>query len=307
MKKTAILTVILCVGMATMLFTSCFGRDDVADNSKSANNIPQSQSENVSSMIDDMPNSESTNSMQNGDSNSGSVSQSNNNSESDSMNNSSSITNSDTSGSLSSSASQSLPASTYFEEWNMILVNAQNPLKEGFAVEMRPIEGYDNRLFDERAADALEAMLGAAKQAGLELYLVSAYRTPERQATLYENKVQSFIKEGFMRSEAEKQAAMWVARPYTSEHNLGLAADLTSKDWYKENDDLTQEFEKTEHYDWLLENCADYGFILRYQKGKEGITGVAFEPWHYRYVGKQAASIIMQNNLTLEEFLQMKN
>ncbi len=294
MKKAAIIKVILCISVLCLLFTSCFN-NDTAGNSKSTNNIPQSQSENNSSIIDDMQNSDNVNSYD--------ISTSE--SESDSMNSYPSSSNSTNSGSLDSSASKSMPASTYFEDWNMVLVNAQNPLKEGFDVEMRLIEGYENRLFDERAANELEAMLNAAKQAGLELYLVSAYRTPERQATLYENKVQSFIKEGFMRSEAEKQAAMWVARPYTSEHNLGLAADIASKDWYKENDDLTQDFEKTEHFSWLLENCADYGFILRYQRGKEHITGIAYEPWHYRYVGKEAASIIMQRNLSLEEWVEL--
>ena len=100
----------------------------------------------------------------------------------------------------------------------------------------------------------------------------------------------------------EEEAAKWVAIPGTSEHNTGLATDIVSSDWYTYNSDLEQSFEETDTFKWLYEHCADYGFILRFPKGKESVTGIVYEPWHYRYVGKDVAKYIMENDLTLEEF-----
>ncbi len=91
-----------------------------------------------------------------------------------------------------------------------------------------------------------------------------------------------------------------VKRPGYSEHNTGLAVDLGGSGNFK----LEQDFENTAAFAWLIENCADYGFILRFPKGKEAITGVIYEPWHYRYVGKEAAKEIMSSNLCLEEYLE---
>ena len=186
------------------------------------------------------------------------------------------------------------------------LVNAQNPLPENFTVKTTNIEGYENRPFDARAADDLEAMLKDAETAGCQLYLVSAYRSVERQAALFKRKTNSFLAEGFAAAEAERQAAMWVARPGTSEHNTGLAADIVSANWYSSHNDLTADFDTTPAFQWLSGHCAEYGFIIRYPKGKDAVTGVTYEPWHYRYVGKEAARAIMQGGLTLEEYLHAK-
>ena len=188
------------------------------------------------------------------------------------------------------------------EDWATRLVNAANPLPEDFSVKTVMIEGYENRPFDARAADALEAMLTDAEAAGCKLYLVSAYRSVERQRNLFARKTQSFVDEGFPQAEAEKQAAQWVARPGTSEHNLGLAADIVSADWYAGHDDLTADFDQTPAFRWLQAHCAEYGFILRYPQGKEDVTGVTYEPWHYRYVGREAAAQIMGQGITLEEY-----
>lgn len=188
-------------------------------------------------------------------------------------------------------------------EWALRLVSAESPLPEGFSVETRAIPGYENREFDVRAADALEAMLRDAEAAGCKLYLVSAYRSMERQDALFRRKTAAFMEEGFPQEEAEKQAARYVARPGTSEHNLGLAADIVSANWYASNTDLTTAFADTPHYEWLREHCAEYGFIERYPEGKEGVTGVTYEPWHFRYVGKEAAEAIMSGGSTLEEYL----
>jgi D-alanyl-D-alanine carboxypeptidase len=184
------------------------------------------------------------------------------------------------------------------------LVNAQNPLPENFTVETVNITGYDERPFDKRAAPDLEALLADAEAAGCKLYLVSGYRSVERQTALFRRKTNAFLAEGFDQAEAERQAAMWVARPGTSEHNTGLAADLVSADWYAHHNDLTADFDTTPEFEWLLAHCAEYGFILRYPKEKENITGVTYEPWHYRYVGKQAAADIMRSGGTLEEYTE---
>ena len=188
-------------------------------------------------------------------------------------------------------------------DWALRLVSAESPLPEGFSVETRAIAGYENREFDARAADSLEQMLHDAEAAGCKLYLVSAYRSVARQDALFRRKTAAFMEEGFPQAEAQRQAARYVARPGTSEHNLGLAADIVSSDWYSSNTDLTTAFKDTPHFEWLSAHCADYGFILRYPEGKESVTGVTYEPWHYRYVGVEAARAIMSGGLTLEEYL----
>lgn len=208
------------------------------------------------------------------------------------------------SGSVSQSAQPAAAAAEPYPEgdWSLVLVNAQNPLPEDFTVDTVTIPGYDDRQFDARAADALIAMLKAAEQDGTPLYLVSSYRSVERQTALFLRKTNFYKAQGMDQQQAEIEAAKLVARPGTSEHNLGLAADIVSADWYKTHDDLTEEFETTPAFAWLSQNAAQYGFILRYPAQKESITGVKYEPWHYRYVGITAAKAISQQGITLEEY-----
>ena len=192
------------------------------------------------------------------------------------------------------------------QSWSTMLVNQWSYMPEGYVPEVRPIS-YDgvsplNNQFDVRAADALEKMLADARKAGYNMYLVSAYRSHNYQVNLFNNKVQEYKDKGYDDTEAYNQASQWVAIPGTSEHCTGLAADIVSSTWYNSNSDLTHEFEDTEHFDWLYSHCADYGFILRYPKNREATTGITYEPWHYRYVGVEAAKYIMANNITLEEF-----
>jgi len=221
---------------------------------------------------------------------------------SDTDSSSGSSSSSSNSNSDSSSAAANAAAPGDADAWMTRLVNAATPLPENFSVETVNIQGYDERLFDKRAAPALESMLADAEKAGCKLYLVSGYRSVERQAALFKRKTNAFLAEGFAQDEAERQAAMWVARPGTSEHNTGLAADIVSANWYASHDDLTADFENTPEFSWLLEHCAEYGFILRYPKGKEDVTGITYEPWHYRYVGEEAAAQIMEAGSTLEEY-----
>lgn len=202
---------------------------------------------------------------------------------------------------LSSSSVAAMAAAEDF--WYLRVVNKQSPLPDDFTVGTRNIKGYDSRLFDARAADALEAMLEAAEQDGAPLYLVSAYRSIARQKNLFARKVNYYKQQGQTQQQAEESAAQWVARPGTSEHNLGLAADIVSKGWYTQHEDLTQDFDQTPEFAWLQQNAAQYGFILRYPKGKEAVTGVVYEPWHYRFVGNEAADALRANGLALEEYV----
>lgn len=187
------------------------------------------------------------------------------------------------------------------KSWSTILVNSQSLMPDDYAVEVRTIKGSEKQ-FDVRAADALEKMLDDARAAGYNMYLVSAYRTLDYQKGLFSRKVNQYKALGYDDATAYSEAAKWVAVPGTSEHCLGLAADIVSSTWYNYNNDLTEDFEKTEHFEWLYNHCAEYGFILRYPKNREATTGISYEPWHYRYVGVEAAKYIMENNITLEEF-----
>ena len=192
------------------------------------------------------------------------------------------------------------------QSWSTMLVNKWSYMPEGYVPEVREIsyEGVSplNNKFDVRAADALEQMLADARAAGYNMYLVSAYRSHDYQVNLFNRKVNEYKALGYDDTTAYNEASQWVAIPGTSEHCTGLAADIVSSTWYNHNSDLTHDFEDTEHFDWLYEHCADYGFILRYPKGAEAVTGITYEPWHYRFVGIDAAKYIMENHITLEEF-----
>ena len=182
------------------------------------------------------------------------------------------------------------------------LVNRKNPLTEDFQVETREIicNGTSTgKNFDVRVIDKLEKMLSDAAAAGYPMLVRSAHRSISYQKMLYTNKVNDYLNAGYTQSAAESEAAKWVAPPGTSEHNLGIVIDVVNQGYTGE---LEQYFEETDHFTWLYEHCADYGFILRYPKGKESVTGIVYEPWHYRYVGEDVAKYIMENNLTLEEY-----
>ena len=187
--------------------------------------------------------------------------------------------------------------------WALALVNASHPLPEDFALQTKAIPGYDSRMFDARAAGALEQLLDAAAEEGCPLYLVSAYRSIARQKALFLRKTNYYKAEGLNQQQAEAEAAKLVARPGTSEHNLGLAADMVSADWYSTHDDLTAEFDATPAFAWLQKNAARFGFVLRYPKGREARTGVDYEPWHWRYVGPTAARRMNAAGQCLEEYL----
>lgn len=182
----------------------------------------------------------------------------------------------------------------------LVVVNDAHRLAAGYEPPLAAVSGSEKKLH-RTAAAALEQMMTAAAAEGCPLHLVSGYRSVKYQQGLFERKVKSYTSAGFSAAEAEAAAAKWVARPGASEHSLGLAADIVSGDWYLTHDDLTQDFEDTAAFAWLRAHAAQYGFILRYPAGKEAVTGVHYEPWHWRYVG-EAAAAIAASGLCLEEW-----
>ena len=184
------------------------------------------------------------------------------------------------------------------ESWNLILVNYENPLPEDFTVPDL-VQLRSNQYVDSRAYPALQEMMDAARAEGLEPLVCSSYRTWETQARLFENEIQDWVGKGYSREDAEVQAAIWVARPGTSEHQTGLTVDIVDLSYQV----LDEGQEKTPVQQWLMAHCAEYGFILRFPTDKSDITGIGYEPWHYRYVGVEAAKEITERGLCLEEYL----
>ncbi len=181
--------------------------------------------------------------------------------------------------------------------WNLLLVNDWNPLPAGYDSDVTFTTVSGGKQVDSRIIDAVNRMLSDAS--AYDLAVVSAYRPASEQNTLYWRKVKQYTDKGYSDLDAQKVGGTVVKRPGFSEHNCGLAMDVGGSGNYS----LEQDFANTEVYRWLIDHCADYGFILRFPQGKEDITGVIYEPWHYRYVGVEAARYIMDNDLCLEEYL----
>lgn len=184
------------------------------------------------------------------------------------------------------------------EDWQLVLVNPWNKLPEDFRVELKKLS--NGLRVDARIYDDLSAMLSDCRKAGLSPLVCSAYRSQETQTRLYRNKISRLRAAGYTAEKAVQEAGRWVAVPGTSEHQTGLAVDLVAASYQI----LDQKQEQTAEQKWLMEHCWEYGFILRYPTDKSEITGIGYEPWHYRYVGKTAAAAIHDSGLCLEEYLQ---
>ena len=184
------------------------------------------------------------------------------------------------------------------DDWSLLLVNNRHPIPADYEFTLGTIKG--SLQCDERIIPSFLGMLQAAKEDGITLEVCSPYRTLDRQEYLFDRKIVRYMKRGMSYMDAYKLAARVVNVPGTSEHQIGLALDIYT-DSYKT---LDEGFGETAAGKWLREHCAEYGFILRYPKGKEYITGIEYEPWHFRYVGKTAAGEIMEQGLTLEEYVE---
>lgn len=183
------------------------------------------------------------------------------------------------------------------DDWNLVLVNKWNEMEAGYEPDL--VEVSTGHRVDARIADFLKDMIQDAKKAGYAIYILSSYRDMEKQIQLYEDEVEKWIWQGYDKEAAEEKAGTIVAFPGTSEHHLGLAVDLVSSEHVR----LDRAAENTKGYKWLVANCHKYGFILRYPNEATDITGIIYEPWHFRYVGKKAATYIMEHEITLEEYL----
>ena len=188
------------------------------------------------------------------------------------------------------------------EDWQLLLVNPWNPLPEDFR-ETLALKSLPNGLrVDRRAWEDLMEMLADCRKAGLRPLVCSAYRTQATQTRLYNNKILRLLAAGCPAEEAAAEAARWVAAPGTSEHQTGLAVDIVAASYQM----LDEGQAETAEQKWLMEHCWEYGFILRYPSEKEALTGVGYEPWHYRYVGRPAALDIRDSGLCLEEYLERR-
>lgn len=185
-------------------------------------------------------------------------------------------------------------------DWNLILVNQTHLVPEDYEVELKAIGS--GHFIDTRAYEDFRAMIQAAKKEGVYIYVTSSYRSMEKQISLHDKKIEYYVMKGDSYSEARRKAAEVVAVPGTSEHQLGLALDLVSSEYRK----LDEKQENTKGFKWLKMHCAEYGFILRYPNEKTEITGIIYEPWHFRYVGKEAAQEITEQGVTLEEYVGAK-
>ena len=185
-------------------------------------------------------------------------------------------------------------------DWFVVLNGPGNPLPENFDPQTDAIDGAGYYL-DSRAVEDFFAMEQAAQDAGLQLKVISGFRSADRQQQLYEQEVQDLLGQGLDQAAAEEQAQQVEQKAYESDHNTGLAVDLVPQYSQTKNADTIIQ---TPEYQWLSEHAAEYGFILRYPQNKQDITGVEFKPWHWRYVGKELASFLVEQNLTLEEYWQ---
>lgn len=179
----------------------------------------------------------------------------------------------------------------------LTLVNPWNKLPEDWTVDLVTLS--DGHKVDSRCYEALQEMMDTCRAAGNSPLICAAYRTEETQQGLYDNKVQRLRDSGMSEEEAKAEAAKTVALPGTSEHQLGLALDIVDVNMQE----LTEAQEDTATQKWLMANSWRYGFIHRYPSDETDITGIIYEPWHYRYVGKDAAQDIFNRDITLEEYL----
>ena len=176
--------------------------------------------------------------------------------------------------------------------WNSVPTGADN-------VEVASVGG-DHYIAVEAKAD-FSAMVSAMQQAGLGPIITSSYRTGAKQQSIFDERMAGYMAEGMTEEEAYVETATSVAIPGTSEHQLGLAMDMTDAQYNK----LDEGQMETPTQLWLIENSWKYGFILRYPNGKSHITGIIYEPWHYRYVGKELAAELYELNVTMEEYFDM--
>ncbi len=182
------------------------------------------------------------------------------------------------------------------DDWKLILVNKQHPIPDGYEF---PLGDLNSTMHcDARVITPLKTMLKAASDDGVGLVVCSPYRDKERQEGLFARKINYYMNAGLSYMESYNLSSQAVTVPGSSEHQIGLAFDIVCGDYYE----LDDGFGDTEAGKWLEENSYKFGFVVRYLEGKENITSIEYEPWHFRYVGVDAAKIMHEEGICLEEF-----
>lgn len=206
----------------------------------------------------------------------------------------SSDTAADTSDQTSGSTADNTTTSS---DWRLLLVNSTHPLANDYSVDLTELR--NGQSVDTRILSDLQDMFDAARSEDIYPIVSDAYRTREDQQTLMDDVIQNYEDEGYSSEEASSKAEQVIAKPGTSEHETGLAIDIAGDDDYDQDTDSVLE--------WMNSNAYKYGFILRYPSGKESVTGAEAENDHYRYVGKEAAKVIHDQGICLEEYLSQNN
>lgn len=187
------------------------------------------------------------------------------------------------------------------DDWNLILVNNEHQIKEE-PTNLKELP--DGHKVDGRIYDDYLALSEAATKADFDLTIISSYRSVAEQEEIVARDTQNYLDQGFSDSEAKDMAMKYLTVPGLSEHHTGLALDVLDIKWYEEGNMLEEEFGETDAGKWLADNVNQYGFVIRYKKGKEKLTGINYEPWHIRYVGKENAEYMTKNQLVLEEYIE---
>lgn len=188
-------------------------------------------------------------------------------------------------------------------DWQLRLVNKEYPLPKDYSFQQTTIDG---EIVDSRIADAVNQFRLAAQNAGFSTTIISGYRSIADQTNVYDQSVDSYRAEGMTQAQAEAETQKTIQTPGSSEHATGLAIDLADNQALADHPELSETMESYQGQQWLMENAAKYGFIVRYPSGEAAkkSTGIDYEPWHFRYVGKDAAEYIVKNNLTLEQLIK---
>lgn len=181
-------------------------------------------------------------------------------------------------------------------DWRLVLINKHHPIPDDYDFKLGTFTS--GMRCDERVIEDLLLMMQAAKKDGLNLVVQSPYRTSDHQEDNFNNRIKSYMRQGLSYMEAYKVTSQVITVPGCSEHEVGLALDITSESYTQ----LKRGFADTKEGQWLAEHSCEYGFTLRYPEGKEYITSIEYEPWHFRYVGREAATVMKEESLCLEEF-----
>ena len=187
------------------------------------------------------------------------------------------------------------------DDWRLVLVNFEHPVPEDWSVDLTMTRyGYE---VDTRITGAVDELITAAANDGVSLIICYGYRTLEQSRQLFEKQINKQLALGLSQEQAVIEARRWVAPPSTSEHHTGLALDIVTPS----HQVLNHAFADTDAGRWMADHGWEYGFVVRFPKDKQEFTGITYEPWHLRYVGKEHAAAMYQNNECLEEYVARLN